>query len=512
MKAWTIGQRIGLLVGGMTVLAAVVMIASMVNTTSLGTIAEAAHETAEHHVFAVERHVDHLAWVHGLELHLLGGPPFAGQLDPAKCKLGQWLSDKETRAQLTDPTLRDLFAQIETPHRRLHASASEILAAHDTGDIAASQRLLQENTVPALQATGAVFGKIRERYAQINEEKATALAARSSASVKVMIGLLVVALLVPPGVGWLFSASVGRSLRAITSRIVVGAHELASAAGQVSSSAQTLSQGASAQAASLQETSASLEEISSMTKQNAGHSQRAAEFVADIDRMMGETNASLGAMVHSMTEIHDSSEKVSRIMKTIDEIAFQTNILALNAAVEAARAGEAGMGFAVVADEVRSLAQRSAQAARDTASLIESSVTATRDGRQKVGGVAEAIKAVTGRVADVRVLVTDVSQASREQSEGISQVARAVVGMEKITQGNAASAEESAAASEELNAQAETSRAIVRDLESLVGGARGAAAASDGRTVSNVMSFRARRPAAPGDVAADRQHTRAAVV
>jgi methyl-accepting chemotaxis protein len=242
----------------------------------------------------------------------------------------------------------------------------------------------------------------------------------------------------------------------------------------VSTSAQSLSQGATTQAASLEETSASMEEMASMTRQNAENSQKAAALMTDVDAQVRASNETLAEMVTSMGAIQESSQQVGRIIKTIDEIAFQTNILALNAAVEAARAGEAGMGFAVVADEVRSLAQRSAQAARDTATLIEASIVKTQDGSARVEQVAHAINTITKSVGQVKGLVEEVSLASRQQSQGIDQVAQAVAQMEKVTQTTAATSEESAAASEELSAQAETAMDIVRQLEALVG-ARGEA-------------------------------------
>jgi methyl-accepting chemotaxis protein/methyl-accepting chemotaxis protein-1 (serine sensor receptor) len=237
----------------------------------------------------------------------------------------------------------------------------------------------------------------------------------------------------------------------------------------VSTSAQSLSQGATTQAASLEETSASMEEMASMTRQNAENSQNAAALMSDVDSQVRASNETLAEMVTSMAAIQDSSQQVGRIIKTIDEIAFQTNILALNAAVEAARAGEAGMGFAVVADEVRSLAQRSAQAARDTASLIEASITKTQDGSARVEQVAHAINAITSSVGQVKGLVDEVSLASRQQSQGIDQVAQAIAQMEKVTQTTAATSEESAAASEELSASADTAMEIVQQLERLVG-------------------------------------------
>ena len=206
-----------------------------------------------------------------------------------------------------------------------------------------------------------------------------------------------------------------------------------------------------------------------MTRRNAENSQEAASSMAQTEKLVGDANAALGEMVTSMVAIKESSDKVSKIIKTIDEIAFQTNILALNAAVEAARAGEAGMGFAVVADEVRTLAQRSAQAARDTAALIEESITRANHGHQRVAQVSDAIGAITASAGRVKELVDAVSVASREQSHGIDQVTQAITQMEKVTQNTAATAEESAAASEELSAQAESAMAVVGRLSTLVG-------------------------------------------
>ena len=193
-------------------------------------------------------------------------------------------------------------------------------------------------------------------------------------------------------------------------------------------------------------------------------------MMAQTETLVTGASASLDQMVASMTAIKESSDKVARIIKTIDEIAFQTNILALNAAVEAARAGAAGMGFAVVADEVRALAQRSAQAARDTAGLINESMVNVDKGRERVTQVSVAIQAIAGSAGRMRSLVDDVSVASRQQAHGIDQVAQAVIRMEKITQTTAATAEQSAAASEELAAEAETAITIVEELVTQLGG------------------------------------------
>jgi methyl-accepting chemotaxis protein/methyl-accepting chemotaxis protein-1 (serine sensor receptor) len=206
-----------------------------------------------------------------------------------------------------------------------------------------------------------------------------------------------------------------------------------------------------------------------MARKNSDGSRSAAEFVAQSQQKVAETSRLLEQMVGAMNGINASSEKISKIIRVIDEIAFQTNILALNAAVEAARAGEAGLGFAVVADEVRNLAQRCAQAAKDTAGLIEESIANSADGKVKVDQVAQSIHGITEESRKVKTLVDEVNVGSEEQSRGIEQIGKAVAQMEQITQTTAANAEESAAAAEELTAQSQGLKDVVSRLEAMVG-------------------------------------------
>jgi methyl-accepting chemotaxis protein len=249
-----------------------------------------------------------------------------------------------------------------------------------------------------------------------------------------------------------------------------GAAQVASASGQVSAASQSLASGSSEQAASLEETSASLEEMSSMTKRNA-ESAANAKFLSDATKSAADTGAAdMEGMRRAMDAIKASSDDIAKIIKTIDEIAFQTNILALNAAVEAARAGEAGMGFAVVAEEVRALAQRSAAAAKETAGKIEDSIAKSGHGVDISMKVAQSLGEIVDKARKVDALVGEIATASSEQSQGIGQVNAAISQMDKITQANASNAEESAAASEELNAQAISLREAVSQLRALIQG------------------------------------------
>jgi methyl-accepting chemotaxis protein len=326
------------------------------------------------------------------------------------------------------------------------------------------QRIETMNRVDALidntQATGM---KRTVEAANTSSQKLKA------ASLTMIIGLIG-ALFVGVVVAFLIIRNSNRVLTTVAHALDDGSNQVVAASGQVSAASQTLAEGSSEQASSLEETSSSLEEMSSMTKRNSENARKANDLAKEAREAADKGVGDMQTMAAAMEAIKVSSDDIAKIIKTIDEIAFQTNILALNAAVEAARAGEAGMGFAVVADEVRNLAQRCAQAAKETSGKIEGAITKTGQGVDITNKVAEALNEIVSKVRQVDELVTEVANASREQTDGIAQINTAVGQMDKVTQSNAATAEESAAAAEELNAQAEVMKQSVAELLQLVGG------------------------------------------
>jgi methyl-accepting chemotaxis protein len=260
---------------------------------------------------------------------------------------------------------------------------------------------------------------------------------------------------------------VGR-INKVIDGVMEGTEQMASSSEHIASDGQSLSDGASRQAAAIEETSSALEEISSMVKQNAENAGKAKEMTREAEEIVAQVDHNMNDMSVAIKEISDSSQETDKIVKTIDEIAFQTNLLALNAAVEAARAGSAGAGFAVVADEVRNLAMRAADAAKNTAELIGNTMKSVEKGSRFTKATQDSFKKNMEISAKVGALVDEIAEASREQSEGIESVGQAVTDMDSVVQQNAASAEESASAAEQMNAQVHRMKEYLDALASLV--------------------------------------------
>ena len=292
----------------------------------------------------------------------------------------------------------------------------------------------------------------------------------STTAILLAVIAMIIGVVLSLTIGIVLSIAISKPINKIVDDLLKGADQVAAASEQLSESSQQLAEGSSENAASIEETSSTLSQTSSMVQQNTENTREAAILSIDTKKSAEKENEEMADMLSAMEDIKKSSSEISKIIKVIDDIAFQTNILSLNAAVEAARAGEAGAGFAVVAEEVRNLAQRSAQAAKDTASMIETSVERAATGVTIAKKVADSLNEITGKVEKVHAIMDEINVASQEQAQGVGQINKAVSQMEQVTQSIASNAEESASASEELNAQAENMKEIVENLIHVVSG------------------------------------------
>jgi len=300
----------------------------------------------------------------------------------------------------------------------------------------------------------------------------------------IMVTGLMIALIVGAILSFVIIRSITKPITKVVKDLTEGSLQVASASGQLSDSSQQLAEGSAEQASSIEETASTLSESASMVQQNTENTRQTSLLVKATKKAAEDGNDQMDYMMSAMGDIKRSSDEISKVIKVIDDIAFQTNILALNAAVEAARAGDAGMGFAVVAEEVRNLAQRSAQAAKDTAGMIEGSIERSSKGVEIAEKVAKSLKEINVKADKVDDIMQEVLVASQEQTQGISQINKAIEQMEQVTQNIASNAEESSAASEQLNAQAESMNDIVDSLRKMVYGS------SERQTVSREVNKR----------------------
>lgn len=382
------------------------------------------------------------------------------------------LLEKYSKTQLTDPE-KELLRQVNNKWPIYVAAAKKVMAFSYAGDNQAAMSAMQSEASTSFQTVDDDLSKIVDLNNELGKKAYDDSDSIYFGMRRILLAIIFLSFIISLGAGVFLTRSITRPINIIIESLNKGAEQVAAASTQISSASQALAGDASQQASALEETSSALEEMSTMTKLNADNAGTAHTLTRQTNLVVGKSDETMQELILSMAEISRASEATAKIIKTIDEIAFQTKLLALNAAVEAAQAGEVGAGFAVVADEVRNLAMRAADAARNTADLIEGTVIKVNDG----AGIVNRAKGVFAEVATsatkVAALVGEIANASSEQARGVEQINMAVSELDKVVQKNVSNAEESAAASEEMNAQAEQMKLVVAELTALVNGNAG---------------------------------------
>ena len=506
MKNWTIKKRIIFGFSSILLLLALLAGASLkllMNVKS--NVAAIDQQAIPGLIFSGKVRILRLNAMNHLFLHMLSTKPEdikAEEDAMAKLKADtNELIDTYQNTDISEQTKEDMKA-FQAARLAFNASREKVIELSRQNKNEEAMALYRGELAPmadAYQEKATVIFDHSTAFSRTLAEQSARLAA---AGLYITLGVSLAALAIGIGLALTIVSSLNHMLSRMAGTLDAGSNEIAAAATQVSASSQSLAEGASEQAASLEETSASLEEIGSMTKRNSESAQSAqslssqtrsaaeegAARTEEMQEAMTAIQAASTEMGSAIADIKASSDNVSKIIKTIDEIAFQTNILALNAAVEAARAGEAGMGFAVVAEEVRNLAQRSATAAKETAQMIEASVAQSARGVEanekvtvqidavgrKSKAVRESLSDIVVKAREVDALVATIATASKEQSAGLEQISTAMTQMDQVTQTTAAGAEEAASAAEELNSQSAELRGAVESLVQLIHGRKGA--------------------------------------
>lgn len=373
------------------------------------------------------------------------------------------------KASSLDAHEKEIIQKCDTLRQKWAAIRKQIvnLAVANKNEEAYKLFLTSETTEQSVEA---FYNDLTDYNQKLADELNNATQKNKTFAIYFIIAIIVASAGLMAVINIMISAMITKPLGKAINDLTLGTEEVSSASSQVAAASQQLSESTQEQAASIQETSSTLEETSSMVHQNRENTQQAATLAKQAKQFAEQSNDEMTKMSSSMTELKTSSNEIAKIIKVIDEIAFQTNILSLNAAVEAARAGDAGKGFAVVAEEVRNLAQRSAQAAKDTAVIIESNIELSDHSVDIAGRVKASVDSIGDQAAKVSDLLEEIAVATNEQAQGVEQINKAVAQMEDALHSNAQTADEAAAASHSLSDQAINVKQVVDSLVVLVGG------------------------------------------
>jgi methyl-accepting chemotaxis protein len=468
-KTMTIGKQLALGFGLILIALAVTGIWSFLGMHSTVKEAEEVIHGNKLKTNITQREIEHLNWAESVSDYLFNDAihELKAQTDPHQCAFGKWYySEGRSQMEKLAPSTQTPLKEIEHWHNQLHASASEIATAEPD----AAKRIYFEKTKPGLERVQQYLGEMQtciNQYVKTDEQMLSD-AHRTQAGLST---LSITAILLGIAIAYFISRHIRQNLSRITRNISMASEQVASASGQVNSASQCLAEGATEQAAGLEETASSLEEMTSMTRSNSTNAKEANALASETRAITETGSEAMQKMNLAISDIQNSSAETAKIIKVIDEIAFQTNLLALNAAVEAARAGEAGKGFAVVAEEVRNLAKHSAEAAKTTSELIEGSVNKSSTGVQIAAEVGNLLENIRKNITKTAELVSEITASTEEQAQGIQEINGAVTQIDQVTQSNAANAEQSASAAQELSAQAGGMNELVKELNMLAGNA-----------------------------------------
>ena len=470
MFKWSIKMQIFAIVGLLTVVAVIIGAVGVYAMNDIKAAMDDINVTARRLSAIDEVAADMNGVIIGVREVILTADPAKKQSDRAELERKAAEIDEQMKAIGAVTRLQSEWSALEQEWAKHKVIVGDIVALAIANETEKAVEMLATQCNPTRQREQAILDDILEKHKgffQAADERAVAdyrralIVLLSTAGLGIIIGL---------ALAWLTVARLSRELNRVINELSERSGELDRIAGEISKASSSLAEASTEQAASLEETSATLEEMASMTHQNADNATLTSQSTEKTVRLISAGGQTVETVIQAMTEISHSSEKVGQIIKTIEGIAFQTNLLALNAAVEAARAGEAGQGFAVVADEVRNLALRSAQAAQDTSELIQNTVQQVSGGVNNVNALADSFKNIEAGAQEVGHLIQEITTATREQAQGAGQISTAVAEMDKMTQSNAAMAEESASSSASLAEQTYHLQELVEQLHALVAG------------------------------------------